>query len=85
MRPDGSVPEVMLAALVVSVVADVAKPETAVDAIAMAVLDADVIWPWALTAMVGTLAARPYEAAVTAVLAMLNVVDGERFKPVPAE
>lgn len=85
MRPDGSVPEVMLAALVVSVVADVAKPETAAAAMAIAVLDADVIWPWALIAKVGTLAAIPYEAAVTPVFVMLNVVDGERVNPVPAE
>ena len=75
----------MFDALVVSVVADAAKPETALDAIEIAVLLALVIWPWALTAMVGTLAARPYEPAVTAVLVMLNVVDGERVNPVPAE
>jgi hypothetical protein len=37
MRPDGSVPEVMFDATVVSVVADAASPETAAAAIAMPV------------------------------------------------
>jgi hypothetical protein len=49
----------MLAAFVVSVVADAAKPETAATAIAIGVLTADVIWPWALIASVGTCAAIP--------------------------
>jgi hypothetical protein len=57
--PDGSVPEVMLVAFVVSVVADAAKPETCPAAMAMVVFVALVIWPCALTAMTGTVAAAP--------------------------
>ena len=49
MRAEGRVPLVMLAALVVSVVADAARPDTAPEAMAIAVLLAAVSWPWALT------------------------------------
>jgi hypothetical protein len=55
----------MFVALVVSVVADVARPDTAPDAIAIATLDADVICPVALTVYTGTVAAPPYVAADT--------------------
>lgn len=40
--------------------------------------------PCALNVTTGTAEAEPYVVAVTPVLEMLNVVAGERFKPVPA-
>ena len=49
----------MLLALVVSVVAEAARPDTAPAAMAMAVLVAVVTWPWALIAMTGTELAVP--------------------------
>lgn len=54
-----SVPDEMLLALVVSVVAEAARPDTAAAAMAMAVLVAVVTWPWALIAMTGTELAEP--------------------------
>ena len=50
----GRVPEVILLAFVVSVVAEVAKPDTAPEAIAIATLAALVILPDASTTNVGT-------------------------------
>lgn len=55
-----------------------------VAAMAMLVLAAKVNWPWAFTVNVATWDAEPYEAAVTAVLVMLNVLP-VRVKPVPAK
>ena len=54
-----NVPDVILDALVVSVVADVAKPETAPEEMAIATLAALVILPVASTTKVGTLDAVP--------------------------
>ena len=54
-----SVPVEMLLALVVSVVAEVARPDTAPAAMAMAVLVAEVTCPWALIAITGTWDAEP--------------------------
>jgi hypothetical protein len=48
-------------------------PETCVPLIAMVVLDALVICPCALTAMVALVEAEPYVAAETPVVAILNV------------
>lgn len=73
MRPVGSVPDEILDASVVSVVAEAASPDTAPDAMAMAVLATDVSWPCAFTAKTGTCEADPYAPAATPVLAMLNV------------
>jgi hypothetical protein len=75
----------MFAALVVSVVAEAASPETAPDAMAIVVFVALVICPCALTAMTGTIDAEPYVLAATPVVEMLNVVAGLRFRPVPAK
>lgn len=49
----------MFAALVVSVVADAAKPDTAPAAIAIAVFVTEVSWPCAFTAKTGTWDAEP--------------------------
>ena len=54
-----NVPEEMLLALVVSVVAEAARPDTAPAAMAIAVSVAEVICPWALTATTGTELAEP--------------------------
>ena len=58
-RATASVPDVILLAFVVSVVAEAAKPETAPEAMAMAVLDAAVSCPCALTVNVATDEAEP--------------------------
>jgi hypothetical protein len=63
----------MLLAFVVSVVADAARPDTALEAIAIVVLPAAVNWPWLLTVNVATLDALPYDAAVTVVSLTLSV------------
>jgi hypothetical protein len=63
---------VIFEALVVSVVAEAAKPETAPDAMAIPVFVTDVTWPCALVTNTGTLEAEPYVPAVP-VLAILNV------------
>ena len=55
-----NVPAEILVALVVSVVAEVAKPDTAPEAIAIAVFDTAVIRPLAFTITTGTVAAPPY-------------------------
>ena len=83
MRPLGNVPDVMFVALVVSVVAEAANPDTAPEAIAIEVLTTEVSWPCAFTVKTGTCEAEPYVAAVTLVLAMLNVVP-TKVRPVPA-
>ena len=59
MRAEATEPLVMFDAFVVSIVADAANPETAPEAIAIAVLLAVVSWPWAFTVNVGTLDALP--------------------------
>ena len=59
------VPLEIFVAFVVSVVADVARPDTAPDEIAIAVLVTDVILPVASTTNTGTEAAAPWVAAVT--------------------
>jgi hypothetical protein len=62
----------MFDASVVSVVADGAKPETAVEEMAIPVFVTDVTCPCALVAKTGTDDAEPYVPAVP-VLAILNV------------
>ena len=81
-RPVGRVPDEMLAALVVSVVADAARPETDAAEIAIAVGVTLVTCPLALVVMTGTDDAEPYVPAVP-VGVMLNCVP-DRVKPVPA-
>ena len=78
-----SVPDEILLALVVSVVAEAAKPETAPDAMAIPVGVTLVTCPCALVVKTGTEAAPPYVPAVP-VLAILNVKAGDSFSPVPA-
>jgi hypothetical protein len=58
-RPEGSVPDVIFAAFVVSVVAEAAKPETAAEVIAIPVLVTLVTCPWALVTKTGTFDAEP--------------------------
>jgi hypothetical protein len=72
----------MLAASVVSVVAEAASPETAAEEMAIPVFVTDVTCPCALVTKTGTLDAEPYVPAVP-VLVMLNWVP-ERVSPVPA-
>ena len=55
-----NVPAEMLVALVVSVVAEVAKPDTALEVIAIAVFEIAVIRPLAFTVTTETLDALPY-------------------------
>jgi hypothetical protein len=72
----GNVPELILLALDVSVVAEAANPETALEAIAIATLEAVVILPFASTTTRLTLEAVPYVVALTpesANLAAANV------------
>ena len=64
-----NVPELILLALVVSVVAEAAKPLTAPLAIAMSTLAAFVIRPSASTVICATESASPYTPPVTAVAA----------------
>jgi hypothetical protein len=61
---DGSVPELILPAFVVSVVADVAKPETAPEEIAIDVAVTEVTNPFALTVIAGTALALPNDPVV---------------------
>jgi hypothetical protein len=77
------VPEEILEAFVVSVVAEAARPDTAAEVIAMLVFVTPVACPCAFTAITGTCEAEPYVAAVTAVLLMLNAAP-VRVRPVPA-
>jgi hypothetical protein len=73
-----NVPKVMLSALVVSIVAEFARPDTALDAIAMGVFVALVIRPVASTLIVIAFVALPYHVGVTAVvgiLALFNIPD----------
>jgi hypothetical protein len=74
----------MLLALVVSVVAEGARPDTWPEVMAIGAAAAVVICPWALIPRVKAEDVEPYDPAVTPVLEMLNVVDGLRFRPVPA-
>lgn len=86
-RPEGNVPVVILVAFVASMVADATKPDTADEAMAMAVLEAAVSCPCALTVNVGTDDAEPYEEAVTVVFARAIVpadVIVPPDRPVPA-
>ena len=80
---DGSVPLVMFAAFVVSVVAEAARPDTAAEVIEIAVLVTPVTCPWAFVVSTGTEEAEPYVPAVP-VFVMLNWVP-LRVSPVPAE
>jgi hypothetical protein len=73
----------MLAALVVSVVAEAARPETAAEEMAIPVFVTEVTCPCALVTKTGTLDAEPYVPAVP-VLAMLKVYVGDSLSPVPA-
>ena len=84
-RPEGNVPVVILVAFVASMVADATKPDTADEAMAMAVLEAAVSCPCALTVNVGTDDAEPYEEAVTVVFAraLLGIEDSRLFDNVP--
>ena len=73
-----NVPEVILFAFVVSIVAEFAKPETAEEEIAIATLDALVILPYPSTINDGTELAVPYPVAETPELGNLpagNVPD----------
>lgn len=82
-RATASVPEEMLDAFVVSVVAEAAKPETAAEEMAIAVLVTEVTCPCALVTNTGTEEAEPYVPAVP-VFVMLNWVPLS-VRPVPAE